>query len=101
MVLGQQGGVEEQRAQNWSAEGRGVDPATPRALWEYSVFEVSQMNQAGLGSLFKSQKRSVPDAEVSSQLEYPHLEEVGMGGKETEAGGASRAPNDFEQPFLS
>lgn len=51
----------------WST--RGVDPATPRALWEYSVIERSHINQAGLGSVLKSQK--VQFLMVSSQLEYP------------------------------
>lgn len=51
----------------WST--KGVDPATPRALREYSVIERSQINQAGLGSLWKRQK--VQFLMVSSQLEYP------------------------------
>ncbi|RLV89608.1 hypothetical protein DV515_00014787 [Chloebia gouldiae] len=38
----------------WST--KGVDPATPGALWECSVIAMSQTNQAGLGSLLKSQK---------------------------------------------
>lgn len=51
----------------WST--KGVDPATPRALWEYSVIERSQINQAGLGSFLEEPKTSVPD--VRPQLEYP------------------------------
>lgn len=67
----------------WST--KGVGPAShPMGSVEYSVIERSQINQAGLGSLLKSQK--VQFLMVSSQLEYPHKKRLGVGGKEGPAG---------------
>lgn len=83
----------------WST--RTVDPTPPRTLWEFSVIEMSQINQAGLGKLLKSQKVQflMQTSVLSSSILIRRGWEIG--GKETETGGGQQGPKYLEQPSLS